>query len=117
MDLPFFQLANDAQWRTRAKGLCRIALESGIRQVWVVLHCARRLDEIDALWPISRSQLGAPSRGIQRASEVDEVGRAGRWAEVGRVAGFDEVAESEVSAGSVIMGPLCDLVKNFQRFA
>src|SRR5680860_693503 len=70
---PIDEFAHDAQRLAAAEGLRRVPGELLVSDVGVVFESACRLDDVYPPAPLTRSELGAPDRGVEGCSEVHVV--------------------------------------------
>src|SRR5664280_1171979 len=85
VSLPVRDLADHAQGLPRAVRAGRVARESRVGEVGVVLLYARGIDAIDPAGPLTHRELGPPDCRIEGPGQIDEVRRL-LFAEVGAVA-------------------------------
>ena len=70
---PASKLAHDAQRLAAAERLRRIPGEPLVGDIGVVFESAGRIDDVDPPAALTRSELGAPNRGVECRGEVDVV--------------------------------------------
>ena len=90
--MPAGDLADDPQRRARAIGFCRIPRISLVCQVGIVCERPGRFDDVDSPAAFAARQLRSPDARVQRGAEVHVRGYAIQFAEVGGMAGLDQVA-------------------------
>ncbi len=89
--LPVRELAGDPQWFPAAVRLGRIAGEFLVGQIGVVRDRAGWFHDADSAGTFTEGQLGPPGGRIQGGSQVDVGCCSIQLAEVGAMAGLDQV--------------------------
>src|SRR4029453_3554277 len=97
---PVLDLAGYAQRIAAAVGGGDVAGEFLVRQIWIVLIRAGRLDDIDPPAPLAPGHLRAPGGRVQGCAEIDVVQLP--LDEVAVEPRPDQVARPQVGLGAVV---------------